>query len=407
MLIIRLVRLIFGYVRFSAFGGFPERFINLCARNNIVLWDIRRRDGVLYACTPIKCYRKIRPSAHKSGMKLRIGQRRGLPFIVNRYRKRLGILIGIAIFAAVLIVNSNIIWVVKVKGNSEVKSEAILQTFEELGLHTGIKKSSIDIKNLELEAGKKLPQLSWLSVNINGSTATIEVREAVKTPELLDENEPCNMKASFDGQIVRIASYDGNPAVKKGDSVVKGDLLISGIVENKDQTLTYLHARGVAIARTERKNSVRVDFLQNEKEYTGGEVTQTTLYFFGLNIPLYYNKAAPKGSYEMSQNVKNAVVGGVNIPISVKTKKWKEYKTVQKKLTEQQAAGIAKKQIEEKEKELMKGKKMISKKVRTEYTGSLCLMTAYYECEEDIAAEEALQIELPNNIDKNKKEAKK
>ena len=49
MLILRLFRYLFGYVRFAAWSGFPERFINLCEHNKILLWDVRSRDGVITA----------------------------------------------------------------------------------------------------------------------------------------------------------------------------------------------------------------------------------------------------------------------------------------------------------------------------------------------------------------------
>ena len=56
---IQLLRLLKGYVSFTAEGGFPERFINLCNSNGIVLWDVQN-DGVkVKAFTTTKDFKRI------------------------------------------------------------------------------------------------------------------------------------------------------------------------------------------------------------------------------------------------------------------------------------------------------------------------------------------------------------
>ena len=87
MLILRLFRYLLGYVRFAAWGGFPERFINLCEHNRILLWDVRSRDGVITACTDRSGYKRMRCAARRSGMRLRIKKKCGLPFFLNRHSR--------------------------------------------------------------------------------------------------------------------------------------------------------------------------------------------------------------------------------------------------------------------------------------------------------------------------------
>ena len=71
MFFIKLIRFLCGYVRFRAKGGFPERFINLCSKENIPLWDISGSKGEMYAKTTIRGYHRIRACARKSGMRRR------------------------------------------------------------------------------------------------------------------------------------------------------------------------------------------------------------------------------------------------------------------------------------------------------------------------------------------------
>ena len=47
MIFLRLLHWLRGYVAFTASGGFPERFVNLCAGMRVRVWDVRPKDGAL------------------------------------------------------------------------------------------------------------------------------------------------------------------------------------------------------------------------------------------------------------------------------------------------------------------------------------------------------------------------
>ena len=122
-MIFGVLHFLFGFVRFTASGGFAERFINLCASMGIQLWTIRKRPYGLDASTTIDGYRKIKKAARMSGMKVRIKKKSGLPFICNKYESHTGLFVGLVAVLLVLTVMSNHIWVVNVNGNSAVDDE--------------------------------------------------------------------------------------------------------------------------------------------------------------------------------------------------------------------------------------------------------------------------------------------
>ena len=79
-MILKLFRYLFGYVVFSAKGGFAERFINLCAVRRINLWDVSLKDNTIRARIGIRDFRRLRGVARKTGVSVSILQKRGLPF---------------------------------------------------------------------------------------------------------------------------------------------------------------------------------------------------------------------------------------------------------------------------------------------------------------------------------------
>lgn len=96
MFFIRFFRWLLGWVRFEAEGGFPERLLNQAAKQGIALWNSSRQGIVLTSCCYARSYRKLRPLAKKASVRMRVRDRRGLPFFLRKYRARLGLAAGMA-----------------------------------------------------------------------------------------------------------------------------------------------------------------------------------------------------------------------------------------------------------------------------------------------------------------------
>ena len=310
MLFINFVRFILGYIRFTASGGFPERFLNLCRLNKIILWDLKNKNGVISACTDCAGYKKIRSVARKSGMRVRIKKKHGLPFFFNSHKRRVGIIVGIFLSAVLLIVLSTRIWSIDVIGNVNVPSEEITKVFEELGVRKGVPCSKIDIGSVEFQALQKLKKLSWLNINISGSHALIEVRESVESPEFLQDNSPSDIVASRDGIITIIRPFNGTAEQEIGNIVVAGDLLISGIEENGDKSVSFCKADGYVVARTNR--NMEYSLPGSIKASKVREIRKRfILNFLSFDIP--FGMISENSYHEKSE----IVISGVTLPFGI------------------------------------------------------------------------------------------
>lgn len=259
MLVLRLIRFIVGYVSFTARGGFPERFINLCRQNKIDLWDLKSVNSVLSAKTDVYGYKKIRSAAKRSGMSVRISRKHGLSFFLDRHSRRIGMIIGMLFCIAAFMILSTRIWRIEVIGNDRIPSEEIHGVFEELGVRAGAVVSSIDEWTVEQAAIRRIPEISWVNINLMGSSAQIEIREVIEQKEIDNSNEPANIVAARDGQIVYLRPFEGTQEKKIGTGVVKGDLLISGMEEHFDMSTNICRADGYVVARTEHKIEASVE----------------------------------------------------------------------------------------------------------------------------------------------------
>ena len=147
-MIIEFIKYILGYIDFKAYGGLADRFLNLCTREKIPLWNIKNINGVIFARTTVTGYLSLKSPARKSGMKLLALDKKGLKFFLERNKSRLGILVGIIVFFCVITVLSKFVWSISVVGNSTLDSDYIISAFENHGVKVGARISQIDAKDV-------------------------------------------------------------------------------------------------------------------------------------------------------------------------------------------------------------------------------------------------------------------
>lgn len=393
MIIIRLLRYILGFVKFKAFGDFPERFFNLCAKNNITVWNIRRKNGYIEGNVFVKDYKRVRKIRGKCGVRLRIIKKYGLPFFIRKYHKRLGFAVGCVIFFIILNLMSMHIWNIKVVGNQTIEEKTILNALAKIGVKEGNRKSKIDATNARQQLILQLDKISWAAINIEGTKATVDITEVKQVPDN-QEKLPCNLKAAFDGRIVSMEINEGHPVVNVGDAVVAGDLLVSGIVEYKTGQSALKHASGKIIAETNRQLSFHATYEQNYEVETGNVKQRSVLNFFGLKIPLYLGTI--KGNYRKQIDSWRFEANDSYLPITITTARFIEIENVKGFLDREQALELAREEIKNMEQEKLSKAQIINRDEVVEYTDIGVKLTVNYTCHEDIAVEEILLINTTN-----------
>ncbi|MBR3836395.1 MAG: sporulation protein YqfD [Clostridia bacterium] len=239
-----------GCVEFCAENGFAERFVNICTAENIPLWDMHRLSNGMTAKTTVNGYKRIRRVAHRSSMRVRILKKIGLPFIIDRHLKRKGLIAGLVVMFCLLGLLSGRVWIIEISGNETLSRTEIVDAFEKAGLLTGSKIDRLDITEIENEAALNLEKVAWTAINFKGCVAEIKLRERNEKPEIETHSGYSNIIARKDGQIEKLEVYSGSGVLTPGQTVTKGDLIISGVTENKYQVNLYTDADGYVVAKT-------------------------------------------------------------------------------------------------------------------------------------------------------------
>ena len=322
-----------GYIVFYGEGGFPERFINLCSGNKIDIRNVKMQSDTITAECGVKSYIKIRKAAKKSGMKVRIISKHGLPFFIHRNRNRTGIIAGFLFMVIMTMLLSGRIWVISVSGNENIPSEDIIISFSELGVKTGVKKDSLNVKAIASKALTEVDGLMWNAVNLDGCRVTIEIKEQVKKEIEPEEDEtPSNIVASNSGQIIKIENFIGTPVATSGSAVEKGDIIVSGAVINKDESVSFYKADANVIARTKNSVSANLSSVQDMRAY-GNVKKKIFMSFFSFTVPLNFI-ASPKGEYNFSRTEDFLSSDGRKLPVGIIEEKFSPYENKKVKLTE-------------------------------------------------------------------------
>ena len=371
-----------GSVRIRVVGRFPERFLNLCGGANLQFWDVKQPDGeTLLACIPAYRLKRARTLAAQGMCELEVLEQDGLPFFLYRFRSRYALLAGLLFTLFGAIVLSQFILVVDVTGNESVPDSVILTELEMQGLGPGTYGPGVDRRTLANEVLLRLPQLSFLSVNISGVYAQVVVREAAPEPELEDRWAAADIVAAADGVVVDVDPLIGQAAVEEGQAVLKGEVLISGTEEQQSGdgsgtvlSTTQVRAEGKVWAHTSRTLRCATPLETGAKVPTGEKKSLFALRIFKKAVKFY-----PDSSFftwkcdKITETHALTLPGGGALPLAWERQRLEAFETKPAKLQRSSAEAFLKERLEQRLTELMGGDgQVLSRKVAfSEHNGVL------------------------------------
>lgn len=341
-----------GYVRITIEGYFIERLMNLCSNKGILIWNSKRKKTTLLeANVSIKDFRQIVKFAKQAKCKVSIKQKRGLPFIFNRYRKRKIFFFSLILIIVAIISLSNFVWNIEVIGNEKIDKEEIIQTLKKEGLEVGTLKNKVNTKEIINKMRLDRNDLAWIGIDIRGTNAIVKIVEADKKPDIIKEDEYCNIVATKAGIIEKVNAINGTPLVEKGDVIKEGTPVIGGWLEGKYTGIRYVHANGSVQAKVWYTQNEKVELNQVVSRETENEETKYSVRINNFTINFYKTLSKFKKYDTIEQNKKIKLFSDFYLPIEIIEKN--NYELVEETITytkeqaKQKAEEEAKKKLDE------------------------------------------------------------
>ncbi len=385
MVLSSVLRWVFGWVRVEAEGGYPEKLLNDMTAAGISVWGVHQRQEWLRFCCFARDYRALRPASRRACMRMRARRKSGLPFWVFRYRHRRGLLAGMAVYAAVLLLLAPRIWIIDVVGNTDTTDGEILAVAAEMGVQLGRPMSALEIKNLEIDGLRQLPSLSWITVNPSGCVARVEVAERMPTPQVLDLSKPSDMVALRDGRILGMEVRSGYRVALDGEAVTAGSLLITGRLQTEQGEKLH-RSYGEVWAETRRQITVSVPLLYDRVVPDGYVALRPTLTFLWWQIPLY-GSGQLAGHYQQRTTTHFLQAKGMTLPLGITNQYHMRTRLVPTARTAHQAAKLAAKQLAAQEQALFEPDSFKEIQRQEGVQAGSYVIRATYTCVENIAVE--------------------
>ncbi len=348
--------------------------------------------GIGFFC-PLRTARRLALMAEAGGIRITLSGGMGVPPFVWRQRRRVGLWLGGLCAAFLMLLSTRYVWDVRVTGNELFSEAEILSELSACGFGVGSYLPGLRVGELENRVLMQADGLAWISINMDGTVARVQVIEQVEAPST-EPKRPANLVARADGQIEGLELFRGEAVVQIGQPVRAGELLVSGITDSSTEGYRYTRAAGRVLARTERVFRVEVPLSEQVKSPAGRKKVSVWLNFFQKSVKIFKSTGNEVGACDIIE-VEKQIPGFLpyDLPISVTTKWRQEYETATVERTQEEALELAYLRLSRELGALSPDVQLIRKELETELSDGSVVLICRVTCIENIAEQVEFEVE--------------
>lgn len=201
-------------------------FLNELLNDKITPKKVQRGQETVKLNCRAKEYQTVARLARKVGGKCHIQRKCGAYFSVKRVLSRIGLWIGVLFFGVCISFSQRYIWHVRYADMNYVQTKQAEAILRQVGIYPGVCSSEALLLQGETALVQEQIGFGWASLNFEKGRLLVETAPAAEVPEIKTTSGE-DILAKTAGTIVEVAVEAGTPAVKVGDQVQAGDVLIA------------------------------------------------------------------------------------------------------------------------------------------------------------------------------------
>jgi similar to stage IV sporulation protein len=323
------------------------RVIDVCRALDISFREVELVDGYADFIIPFWLFGKLKRKLESENVELSLVSSHGIPGLLLRYRHRYGFTVAVVISVLLVILSGQVIWDVRIDGERRLTEQEVREVLRECGLERGTRISSIDAGVLENRVMIFSDDIAWISVNVIGTVAEVEIRELEFTERDEEIGNASNIVASHCGKIVGFENISGSIVVEIGEEVAEGQLLISGIYGDEENGFRYTNPKGRVLAEVERSFEIEVPRVETKKSYKEGVKCEKYLIFFKKRIKFFSNyRNLPPTCDKIDIEEFLLAPSGKELPIGIFETRYLEYEYVSEARDDETLSRIAKQRLD-------------------------------------------------------------
>lgn len=227
-----------------------ERLINICNTNKIEVWNClfdnkysdRDRFRIIIYHYDLN---KLEQISKKCGLVYNIIEQKGIRALFIKTIANYNYVVGVFCIIGTILLLNCFVWDITYDENYKYTDSTLGKILKQNGVIVGQLKNKIDCFELEYNIRNQHSDISFVSAYIDGCVLKMTIKEGIVYQGKSEENDCKSIVASADGIITNIITRNGTPAVKVGDEIKKGDVLVYGSYQIKDDSDTVIETKEV------------------------------------------------------------------------------------------------------------------------------------------------------------------
>ena len=399
-MLVFLLRWFFGWTDFEVHDNYPERFLNMAHKNSLHMWDMQNANGIFSAKAKSSDIKYIRQIAEKSMCEIHIVNHHGFLHTFKKYKNRFGLIVGFILWGIAIKYLMGFVWNINITVPPMINEFEIRQELRELGFYEGARLDSFNAERVKNDIFMKDDRISWITINIVGTEAEVNISQ--NSALNIDNREKIpasNIISTADGTVTRMEIKSGYSALKVGEGIHKGQLLVSGVKEYTDGSSALFDSNAYIYAKTFRTVTMSIPKSFETLQKQADTIIKNDIDIMGIVFPLTLH-GNPQGNYIKQTNRYQLDILGHGIPVYIVSETWQKYKKQPVHLTDKQAETLLKNKLQlyelfmlySADKATVLNKHLTFSQSKTDY-----ILTAEYAIEEDVAQKNIIQIKDTSN----------
>ncbi len=316
-------------VNFDAKGGRVVHFLQKSAQNNLKLREVKYILGGITGKCEAKNYFELIKIAKKYHVDIKLKEKTGLYFTLKQFLSKKGIYIACLVFFIFWLWSQNFIWYIHFTGANDAQIARIRQILWQSNQIT----TGTYVTTELLEQGKQAllnwdNEFSWVSLNFNNGRLVVEVITAKDVP-IIKQGWNTDLIASHEGIITYVNVEQGTAQVKVGQSVAKGQVLVSTArLEHDQETLVFSQTNAEIKAQFIWQGQTRQETIESINTPSGELLTVSDVYVFGQTITFPWWEEIDNSQSGVNVRKYQPSIWGFALPVTIIEKNYlkMEYK---------------------------------------------------------------------------------
>lgn len=327
----------------------------------------------------------FKEACKRESLDYKSSDKKGMPQILKKYRLRAGAFLGIAIFTAMIWMSGSYVWRIEVTGNETVPTGEVIKQLKENGFCEGDYIPYINEQVICSRIIEKSNDIAWISINYKGNIANVEIIELSRAEKEKASKSGTNLVAGQDALIESVDVTNGNPLIKKGQTVAKGDLLVSGVIDGLNET-AFVNAEGKIMGMVTSTIDITANYKQTQKKIKNKKTSQISIIFFTKEINIFkYGGNLPPECDTIYNKEQIYLFGRLRLPVFIVKKENVEYQNEVTVINEKEAAKLAKSRLNDNLALDLREGELLKIKISGEYTCEGYHLVCVYDSVRNIA----------------------